>query len=147
MIDLLPSVIVTSTTAPRGAAGSINALSAVTVTFARCSMILGIMHQLHVVDCSTNETAPLTSATATRCWQLTSGIALSPTMPIASVGILTSMLPTLSGVSLYYLGQAQQRVERRLDRIADRECLDRRLGDIEAASKSRHHLFRLRIGR
>ena len=65
-----------------------------------------------------------------RCWQLTSGMALSPTMSIAWVGSLTRMLRTLSGLRPCCL-RNDRSVQRRLNRITDRERLHRRLSDVK----------------
>ena len=55
------------------------------------------------------------------------------------------MRSTLSAVSAVLAAQRQERVERRLNRIADRERLDRGFGDEEARAEVGDHLLGLRL--
>lgn len=97
-VSVRPSVVVTSTMPPRGAAGSISARSPTTCTFAAMAWIAG--SRIRAASwLSAKDTAPFTRASATRCPQFTSGMALAPTMPIASNGTFTSTWATSAGVS------------------------------------------------
>ena len=88
---------------------------------------------------------PSTSATAIMYWQLTSGIERLSTMRAPSSGSLATMRSTLAGVRTCSRRRDEERVERRLNRIADRERLDRRFGDEEARAETRDHFLRLRL--
>ena len=67
-----------------------------------------------------NEIAPSTSATAMMCWQFTSGIARLLTIARAVVGQPHDDALDVVGGEAVLASQRQERVERRLNRIADR---------------------------
>ncbi len=93
-----------------------------------------------------NDTVPSISATATRCCRFTSGIALPSTMRAPSSGSRTTIFETVSGVSPCSRRNASSASSGRLDRIADREHLDRTFGHVEARAQVLHHLLRPRLG-
>ena len=108
---------------------------------------LRIVHAIEGMAGVERDGAVNDSATAIRYCRLTSGIALSLTIPAPSSGSRTTTRSTFAGVRCVIAAKRQQRIERRLNWIADGKRLDRCFGHVKPAPEIGRHFLGPRLGR